>query len=164
MNTEAIRKRFESANPVPEFIYYDHQGNYYQSSIGSETGDMYQCKWAGYQQAAKDMEVTGSTSDGYHTFDELYEFRKMYNAALFNEWAFQCKFNVHKSKKHNDGEDCFGGGWFIVVALLPKSQITNYYKLEDWDLFNVPEYDKALFEYDGHNGLDTIERLKGIRS
>ena len=26
-------------------------------------------------------------SDGYHTMDELYEFRKVYNAALFNEWA-----------------------------------------------------------------------------
>ena len=29
----------------------------------------------------------GKISDGYHTFDELYEFRKVYNAALFNEWA-----------------------------------------------------------------------------
>ena len=67
-------------------------------------------------------------------------------------------------KKHNDGEDCFGGGWFIVVALLPKGQITNHYKLEDWDLFNIPEYDKALFEYDGHNGKDTIERLKALTS
>jgi hypothetical protein len=26
-------------------------------------------------------------SDTYHTFNELYEFRKVYNAALFNEWA-----------------------------------------------------------------------------
>ena len=24
-------------------------------------------------------------SDGYHTFNELYEFRKLYNAALFNQ-------------------------------------------------------------------------------
>ena len=24
-------------------------------------------------------------SDGYHTFKELYEFRKLYNAAFFNE-------------------------------------------------------------------------------
>ena len=38
----------------------------------------------------EDMEklfkVTGNTSDGYHTFNELYEFRKVFNAALFNEW------------------------------------------------------------------------------
>ena len=25
-------------------------------------------------------------SDGYHTFNELYEFRKLYNALLFKEW------------------------------------------------------------------------------
>ena len=25
----------------------------------------------------------GRTSDGYHTFDELYEYRKLYNAAFF---------------------------------------------------------------------------------
>ena len=32
-------------------------------------------------------EPTEQMSDGYHTFAELYEFRKAYNAALFNEWA-----------------------------------------------------------------------------
>ena len=26
-------------------------------------------------------------SDGYHTFAELYEYRKLYNAAFFNELA-----------------------------------------------------------------------------
>ena len=35
--------------------------------------------------------VTENTSDGYHTFKELYEFRKAYNVALFNEWASQVK-------------------------------------------------------------------------
>ena len=32
-------------------------------------------------------EITGETSDGYHTFNGLYRFRLLYNAALFNEWA-----------------------------------------------------------------------------
>lgn len=104
----------------------------------------------------------GELSDGYHTYNELYEFRKMYNAALFNEWAMSGKYNVHKSTKHNDGGDCFGGGWFIVVAMLPKGQITNHYKIEDWDLFKIPVHDKALFEYDGHNGNDVIERIMGL--
>ena len=35
-------------------------------------------------------------SDGYHTFKELYEFRMVYNAALFNEWHKQNKYYVHK--------------------------------------------------------------------
>ena len=42
----------------------------------------------------------GQVSDGYHTFDELYEFRKLYNAALFNEWAALGLYSVHKSVRH----------------------------------------------------------------
>lgn len=39
--------------------------------------------------AMAEQVVTGETSDGYHTFNQLYEFRKLYNAALFNEWALE---------------------------------------------------------------------------
>jgi hypothetical protein len=130
-------------------------------------------------EKAKEMEkaqseVTENTSDGYHTFKELYEFRKAYNVALFNEWGLQKetywenirttpKYNVHKSWRHNDGELCFGGGWFIVVAVLPTGQISNHYKAEDWDLFQIPENEKALFEFDGHTTEDVIERLLSIK-
>lgn len=104
----------------------------------------------------------GKTSDGYHTFDELYEFRKLYNALLFNEWSARYEHNVHKSKRHHDGELCFGGGWFIVVAMLPTGQISNHYKLEDWDLFQIPDMDRALYPYDGHTAQDVIERMKQL--
>ncbi|MDE1997975.1 MAG: DUF4406 domain-containing protein [Burkholderiales bacterium] len=107
-----------------------------------------------------DAGIDGNTSDGYHTFNELYEFRKAYNAALFNEWASSGKCNVHKSWRHHDGELCFGGGWFIVVAVLPDGQISNHYEANDWDLFTVPESERALFEFDGHTGSDVISRLK----
>ena len=120
-------------------------------------------------EQAKEMhntetEITENTSDGYHTFKELYEFRKVYNAVLFNEWGSYDKptYNVHKSKKHHDGELCFGGGWFIVCANLPSGQISNHYEMKDWDLFKIPETEKALFEFDGHNGQDVINRLKSL--
>lgn len=119
-----------------------------------------------------DLPVENIT-DGYHTFKELYEFRKVYNAALFNEWAkdwldfgFEdsesIQYNVHKSWKHYDGELCFGGGWFIVVAVLPTGQISNHYEAKDWDLFKIPEVEKALFEFDGHTPQDVINRLKEL--
>lgn len=104
----------------------------------------------------------GEISDGWHTFNELYEFRKIYNACLFNEWAKLGLYDVHKSLKHNDGELCFDGGWFIVVAILPDGQISNHYKVEDWNLFSVPEVEKAKYEFDGHAGADVLERLKNI--
>ena len=118
--------------------------------------------------------LKGKISDGYHTFDELYEFRKVYNAALFNLWAkypqswigdgdkFIPVFNVHKSWKHHDGELCFGGGWFIVVAMLPTGQISNHYEAKDWDLFKIPETEKAKYPFDGHTPQDVIERLKSL--
>ena len=116
------------------------------------------------------LERINELSDGYHTYDELYEFRKMYNAVLFNEWASQegwngqmpPKYNVHKSWKHNDGELCFGGGWFIVSAMLPTGLISNHYKAEDWGLFKVPEVEKALYEFDGHTPQDVLIRLKSL--
>jgi len=115
-------------------------------------------------------DVRGNYSDGYHTFNELYEFRKIYNALIFNEWArfeFDDRggapmYDVHKSWTHNDGELCFGGGWFIVVAVLPTGQISNHYEAKDWDLFNVPEVEKAKYEFDGHTANDVLERLKSL--
>jgi hypothetical protein len=122
--------------------------------------------WKIKLEKAKEMEkeknkITENTSDGYHTFKELYEIRQAYNVALFNEWGkFDIpRYNVHKSWKHHDGELCFGGGWFIVVAIMPTGQISNHYKAEDWDLFKIPKVEKALFPFDGHTTEDVICRL-----
>lgn len=107
-------------------------------------------------------------------FEELYEFIKVYNAALFNEWATNLvtspdygralfnipKYDVHKSWKHSNGELCFGGGWFIAVAVLPTGQISNHYEAKDWDLFKIPETEKAKYEFDGHTPADALERLR----
>ena len=126
-----------------------------------------------------DSVTRGNYSDGYHTFNELYEFRKMYNAVLFNEWANQqirnprwasednqplniAKYDVHKSWRHHDGELCFGGGWFVVVAILPSGQITNHYKAEDWELFKIPVSDKAKYPFDGHTSSDVLARLSKL--
>ena len=113
----------------------------------------------GYELALE--EVDENTSDGYHTFKELYEYRKLYNAVLFNEWASQKKYGVIKSKKHSDGEDCFGGGWFIVMAITPAGQISNHYELKDWDLFQCEET-LTGYPYDGHTPQDVAERLTHI--
>jgi len=97
--------------------------------------------------------------DGYHSFKELYEFRLLYNAVLFNQWASLSKFNVHKSKNHSDGEECFGGGWFIVMATTPFGQISNHYEMKDWDLF-VCEERQLADKWDGHTAKDVAQRLR----
>ena len=99
-------------------------------------------------------------SDGFHTFDELYHYRMLYNAAFFN--SLEGKYEVHKSYRHADGELCFGGGWFIVCAKLPAGLISNHYERKDWDLFIIPEVEKSMFEYDGHTSQDVLTRLKAL--
>lgn len=110
-------------------------------------------------------EITGETSDGYHTFNGLYRFRLLYNAALFNEWADESRyvprFGVHKSWRHSDGEECFGGGWFIVMATLPTGQISNHYEAADWDLFQIPERERGDV-WDGHTAADVADRLEAF--
>ena len=116
-------------------------------------------------QAVNDM---GEITDGYHSFNELYYYRTLYNAAFFNslahydDWtdgSWDVEFDVHKSKKHSAGEECFDGGWFIVMAELPTGQISNYYEMKYWDLFKIPEKEVANV-WDGHSPECAAERLK----
>lgn len=95
-------------------------------------------------------------SDGFHTFNELYRYRMLYNAAFFN--SLHGNYGVHKSRKHSDGEMCFGGDWFIVMAELPTGQISNHYRVEEWNLFDIPEKEKAN-EWDGHTPVEASNRL-----
>lgn len=94
--------------------------------------------------------------------EELYDFRLTYNALLFNEWAENRKYEVYKSRKHNDGELCFNGEYFIVVAQLPTGQVTNHYHIRHWDMFKIEEYEKVKVEFDGHTPSDVIGRLQQV--
>jgi hypothetical protein len=104
------------------------------------------------------MEINGSTSDGHHTFDELYEYRMLYNAHAALGWL-AAGIPVVKSWQHADGEPCFGGGWFIVTATLPTGQVSNHYAAEHWALFEVPEASLPP-EWDGHTPADAAGRLR----
>lgn len=109
------------------------------------------------QQMVEELR-TGDASDGHHTHNELYEYRLLYNAHAARGWL-AAGIKVVKSWKHSDGQQCFGGGWFVVVADLPTGQISNHYEAYDWDLFDVPEVDQAP-EWDGHTPEDAADRLR----
>lgn len=107
----------------------------------------------------------GEVSDGYHTFNEYEEFRMLYNAALFNHWALHDPYgpdhyDVHKSRLHYDGSHPFNNPhMFVVRAQLPTGQISNHYHLDHWDLFKIPERERAG-EWDGHSTRDAADRLR----
>ena len=92
----------------------------------------------------------GETSDGYHTFNELYEHRHLLFAQLV-QW---------KSKKHSDGT--MFDGWFIAGINKEKGkQITYHIPMRLWDSFKCEELENAP-EWDGHTPNDVIERLKTL--
>lgn len=106
--------------------------------------------------------LTANPRDDYHTMDELYEYRMLYNALAANAMPDRAV----KSWRHSDGEECFGGGWFVVYLNLSTGQVSNHYKAEHWDLFRVPETQCAP-EWDGHTPADAADRLRralGIES
>lgn len=106
-----------------------------------------------------ERQIDGDTSDGYHTFNELYEYRMLYNAHAAHGWL-AAGIPVVKSWRHSDGQECFGGGWFIVTAQLPTGQVSNHYEAKHWDLFDIPDAASAP-EWDGHTPADAAGRLRG---
>jgi hypothetical protein len=70
---------------------------------------------------------------------------------------------VHKSHKHSDGELCFGGGWFVVVAELPTGQVTNHYENKYWNDFQIPEKVVAN-TYDGHTPKEALNRIATLQA
>ena len=96
----------------------------------------------------------GEFSDGYHTFNELYNHRML----LFSVICNQNKQNAWKSKKHAD--NTIFDDYFIVGINTPEGQFTYHYQLKYWDMFQVTELSTAP-EYDGHTPSD-ITRLLSL--
>jgi hypothetical protein len=95
----------------------------------------------------------GNISDGYHTFDELYEHRH----ALF---LVVCAYNQGwKSKLHSDGT--MFEGWFIAGVGTPLGQATYHLPLSWWDRFTITEIEKAP-AWDGHTAAQVPERIASL--
>ena len=97
--------------------------------------------------------ITGDTSDGYHTFDELYHHR----AVLFSVIVKAFPDKAWKARKHHDGS--MYDGMFIVGVETPDGQATYHYDIDPyWDMFDCPEEEFAP-EWDGHTAAQAIERI-----
>ena len=101
---------------------------------------------------------TGKISDGYHTFDELYDHR----AVLFAALCAAHSDIAWKSKQHDDPDFPMYDGMFICGIDTPAGQATYHYNIDPyWDMFKVKELERAP-KYDGHTPQDVIERLKSL--
>lgn len=106
-------------------------------------------------------------SDGYHTFDELYEHRYVLFIALCRiavRWAKAedvgpaYERGVWRSKRHSDGtmfEDMF------IMGLGKKDleQITYHLPMRMWDATDFAETLEFAPLFDGHTPDDVIKRI-----
>lgn len=100
--------------------------------------------------------ITGETSDGYHTFDELYDHR----AKLFSVIVRDHRELAWKSRLHHDGT--MYDGMFIVGIETPGGQATYHYDVDPyWGLFDCEELDRAP-EWDGHTPQQAIDRIAAL--
>lgn len=96
----------------------------------------------------------GCVSDGYHTFDELYEHRHL----LFCLATKNPGLKSWRAKFHDDGSHY--SGYFIAGIHLPSGDITYHLPYKYWGLLNHAEtYEKAP-TWDGHTSSDVVDRLR----
>lgn len=105
---------------------------------------------------AVDAKIDGDTSDGYHTFNELYHHR----AVLFSVIVKAFPKRAWKSRKHHDGT--MYDGMFIVGIDTPQGQATYHYDVDPyWEMFACRELDRAP-EWDGHTPAEAIARIGAL--
>ena len=98
------------------------------------------------------MSEKGEISDGYHTFNELYEHRH----SLFG--ALARAYGGWKSLNHHDSAFPMYPGWFIAGVELPSGSITYHLPMRLWVEFPGITLERAP-EWDGHSPADVVTRL-----
>ena len=94
--------------------------------------------------------ISGETSDGYHTFNELYDHRCLL-------WINLC--NLMPEKCYLVPEHLLG--WFLLGMETKEGQISYHCPNKFYDLINI-RISKERPKYDGHMSKDVIKRLKKL--
>lgn len=135
-------------------------------SLPRNTRSVWQCpkcgKYVYKEYLGKDLiyipdNGVGEVSDGYHTFNELYDHR----AKLFAVICHDHRDLAWKSLQHEDGS--MYDGMFIVGIDTPLGQATYHYDIDPyWDLFDVKELERAP-KWDGHTPEKAINRIVTLK-
>lgn len=114
-------------------------------------------------------------SDGWHTFQELYDMRFALTHALFKLFHKE-KVQIHsaahedwkdffspvwRSKQHSDGT-MFDGMFIVGIGTEAGEYITFHYHDEFWGKFDFANTIERAPEWDGHTDKDVIERLLSL--
>lgn len=107
---------------------------------------------------------TGSISDGYHTFDELYEHRCILWIALCAAVAHDPQYQYRqtwRSRLHSDGS--MYEGWFVLGMTNEKGeQMTYHLPVRKWDSCSFAQTLDRCPPFDGHTSADVLKRISEL--
>lgn len=120
------------------------------------------------------IEADVSISDGYHTFDELYDHRITLYISLCKAkqgWVYLPGIRnmtkdgydkiIWRSKLHSDGTNY--KGWFILGINRKKGeQISYHVPLNRWGDTEFAETLQKVPKFDGHTSNDVLKRIKKL--
>lgn len=115
----------------------------------------------------KSIEDDVEISDGYHTFDELYDHRITLYIALCRTFAFHytdwrnTPNPVWRSKTHSDGSK-YESQFILGIHKGLGIQITYHIPNERWDETEFAETLEQAPIYDGHTATDVLKRIKSL--
>jgi hypothetical protein len=110
------------------------------------------------QQSGGDKE---SISDGFHTFDELYEHRNTLFMALCKAMQLQNK-PVWRTQYYSNGTHI--EGWFLLGINKDQGrQITYHLPMSKWDDCSFARVMERAPEFDGHISADVVERISKLK-
>jgi hypothetical protein len=100
-------------------------------------------------------------SDGYHTFDELYDHRIALFIALARVLEGDEEVDVWRSKRHSDATMI--EGWFIMgIGKRTGTQITYHLPMSRWEQTEFCETLQLAPPFDGHTSEDVLKRLAAL--
>ena len=116
--------------------------------------------------------VCEEASDGYHTFDELYDHRIALFIALCRNLSLQKsipmnddtsdlpRYSVWRSKNHHVGGQPMYDGWFVMgIGHAVGTQISYHLPIKEWVNTEFANTLENAPEWDGHTPADVITRI-----
>lgn len=102
--------------------------------------------------ATVEPQITENTSDGWHSFKDLYHHRALLFSVIVHNYKDMC----WKSKRHDDGTEL---DWNFIVGIdTPWGQASYHYGMEYWDMFDCKVLERAP-KYDGYTPEQSVERI-----
>lgn len=101
------------------------------------------------------VSTIGEVSDGYHTFNELYDhINHLFIALMMSHPSISWRANCH-----SDGSAY--RGWFIAGMFLPTGDISYHLPLKMWEMLDGVRIGTTNLapKWDGHTPADVVKRL-----